>query len=167
MVERLVKHARVLWRAESILTEIRLKRMMTRSGLVAAAALIASFGLAMLNVAGFFWLEPAWGPAGAALWIGGADFVIALLLLLVALRAPAGREMELAMEVRQAALDGLEDDARLLQAELVALRDETFRLRDSLLGLVKHPLEAALTGLVVPLAGALLKGDRKKGKAGD
>lgn len=160
MVERLVKHARVLWRAESILTEIRLKRMMTQSGLLALAALIAAFGLAMLNVAGFFWLEPGWGPAGAALWIGGADFVIALVLLLLALRAPAGREMELAMEVRQAAIDGLEDDARVLQAELLDLRS-------SLLGLVKHPLEAALTGLVVPLAGALLKSDRKKGKGED
>lgn len=157
MVERLVKHARVLWRAESILTEIRLKRMMTRTGLLAVAALIAAFGLAMLNVAGFFWLAPGWGPAGAALWVGGADIIVALVLLLVALRAPAGREMELAMEVRQAALDGLEDDARLLQTELVSLRH-------SVLGLVKHPLEAALTGLAVPLAGALLKGGRKKGE---
>jgi hypothetical protein len=167
MVERLVKHARVLWRAESILTEIRLRRMMTRTGLLAAAALIAAFGLAMLNVAGFFWLEPGWGPAGAACWVGGADFVIALVLLLVALRAPAGREMELALEVRQAALDGLEDDARLLQAELLSLKDETLRMRDSLLGLVKHPLEAALTGLVVPLAGALLKGSGKKSRTGE
>jgi len=84
--------------------------------------------------------------------------------VLISVWARPGRELELAHEVRRSALDALEAEARVVQQELVGLRDEVGRIRTSVARFIDHPLDAALSGLVVPLASAVVR-SLKKSKA--
>jgi hypothetical protein len=113
------RHARVLWRAESLIVEIKLRSALRRAGLVAFAGLIAVFGLAMLNVAAFFAIAPLWGEAWAMLAVAVADFIIAAILIAMASRETAGRDVEFATELRNQALEGIETESRVAADRLV------------------------------------------------
>ena len=161
MMDNLVRHLRILWGADSIIADIYLRLLVTRSGLVSFAGLIATFGLLMFNVAGYLGLEQVWGRVWAAVAMGLIDFVISLLLVVIASRSKPGRELDLALEVRGIALRGLEDEAAAVQAELVALRDEFRAARANVARFVKHPLDTALPALIGPLGGIVLKSLKK------
>jgi hypothetical protein len=161
MMDSLVRHLRILWRADSIIADIYLRLLVNRSGLISFAGLIAVFGLLMLNVAGYLALEQIWGRVWAAVAMSLIDFVISLLLVMIAARTKPGRELDLALEVRGIALRGLENEASAVQAELVALRDEFHDLKANLTRFVKHPLDTTLPTLIGPLGSILLKALKK------
>ena len=52
--ENVVKHLRALWRTDRIIAEIRMRHMLVGLGLRAFAALIAAFGLLMLELSAYF-----------------------------------------------------------------------------------------------------------------
>jgi hypothetical protein len=106
------RNARVLWRAESLIVEIKLKSALRRMGFVAFAGLIAVFGLGMLNVAAYFALRPYWGDALAMLAVAVADFIIAGILVALASRDAASRDLEFATELRDQAIEGIELESR-------------------------------------------------------
>jgi hypothetical protein len=164
MLDNVIRNLHVLWRADSIIADIHLRLLLKRSGLRAFAALIAAFGLLMLNVTGFFAFQQYWGPVWAAAAVSALDLVVALILGLIAARARPGRELELAQEVRRSALDALEAEGRVVQQELSGIRDEIGKIRSTVTQFVNHPLDAALSGLVVPLTGALVRSLRKSSK---
>ena len=161
MMDNLVRNLRVLWRAESIIADIRVRQMMARSSMRGIAALLGGFAFLMGNLALFFALEQAWGAIWAAALIGLANLLLAIILLVVAERAKPGREMELALEVRNTALQALETDAQVIQQQLAEFRDEVRGVREAVVGFVRHPLDAVLPGMLVPLAGAVIKGLKK------
>lgn len=161
MMDNVARNLRVLWRAESIIADIRVRQMMTRSSLRGIAALLAAFAYLMANLSLFFALQEAWGPIWAAAVIATANLLLALVLLIVAQRSKPGREMELALEVRNGALQALEADAQALQQQLSEFRDEVRGVRDAVVGFVRHPLDSVLPSLLVPLAGAVIKGLKK------
>ncbi|MFC1455958.1 phage holin family protein [Microvirga arabica] len=158
MMDNLVRNLRVLWRAESIIADIRFRQMMTRSSLRGIAALLGAFAFLMGNLALFFALEQAWGTIWAAVLIGLANLLLAIILLVVAERSKPGREMELALEVRNMALQSLETDAQAIQQQLSDFRNEVRGVREAVVGFVRHPLDSVLPGMLVPLAGAVIKG---------
>jgi hypothetical protein len=160
-MDRTMRNLRALWRAESIVADVRLRQFVTRVGLRTAAAALGLFGLMMANIAVFFALQQVWGPIWAAAAIGGFNIALALILFVVAARIDAGRELDLAMEVRNLALQELEVDARALQTQFVGLRDEVIGMKQSLGSFIRHPLDAALPQLLVPLAGLIIKSLRK------
>ena len=164
MMDNIVRNLRVLWRAESIIADIRFRQLVAKSGLKAAAAFLGIFAFLMGNLAAFFALQEIWGSVWAAAAISGANLLLAIVLLLVAERAKPGREMELALEVRNMALQSLEEDAQAVQLQLTELREEVRGVRQAIVGFVKHPLDAVLPGMLVPLAGAVVKGLRKSGE---
>lgn len=149
-INALIRHGRVLWRAERLIGEIRLKRILRQSGLVAFAGLIASFGLAMLNVAAYFALAPLWGDARAMLAVGVADLVIAGILVIIAANPGSNAELDLAAELRDHAIEGLETEAKATA--------------DRVTGIVTGPLSMAggATSLLLSLLTGFLRG-RKKG----
>ncbi len=118
-ISAILRHARVLFRAESLIIEIKLRSAMRRAGLAAFAGLIAVFGLAMLNVAAFFALAPMWGDALAMLAVAIVDFIIAGILLAVASRDPASRDLEFATELRDQAMEGIETESKIAADRLV------------------------------------------------
>ena len=85
-----------------------------------------------------------------------ANLLLAVVMLIVAQRSKPGREMELASEVRNSALPASEMDAQVLQQQLAEFRDEVRGVREAVVGVVRHPLDSVLPGLLVPLAGAVI-----------
>src|SRR5471032_2264758 len=112
------KHLRVLWRTDRIIADIRMRHMLVGLGLRAFAALIAAFGLLMLELSVYFALVQIWSAISAAAILGGLNFLIAAVLLAIAARPPAGRELELANEIHGSAVDALQIEARAMQSQV-------------------------------------------------
>jgi hypothetical protein len=68
--ENVVKNLRVLWRTDRIIADIRMRHMLVGLGLRAFAALIAAFGLLMLELSAYFALVQIWSAISAAAILG-------------------------------------------------------------------------------------------------
>jgi hypothetical protein len=145
--ENIVKHLRVLWRTDRIIADIRMRHLLVGLGLKAFAALIAAFGLLMLELSAYFALVQIWSAIYAAAILGAVNFVIAALLFLIAARPPSGRELELATEIHGASVDALQIEARALQSQVS--------------GAIHHPLNSVLPLLIIPLLTIIIKSLRK------
>jgi len=141
--ENVVKHLRALWRTDRIIADIRLRHLLVGLGLRAFAALIAAFGLLMLELSAYFALIQIWSAISAAAILGAVNFAIAALLFVVASRQPSGRDLELANEIHSTSVDALQLEVRALQSELS--------------GMIHHPLNGVLPLLIVPLITIIIK----------
>ena len=148
--DNVVKNLRALWRTDRIIAELRLRHMLVGLGLRAFAALIAAFGLLMLELSAYFALVQIWSASSAAAILGALNFAIAAVLFAIAGRAPAGRELELANEIHGSAMEALQNEARGMQQQFV--------------GMVHHPLNSALPLILVPLISIVVK-SLKRSKA--
>ena len=140
--ENVVKHLRVLWRTDRIIADIRLRHLLVGLGLRAFAALIAAFGLLMLELSAYFALIQIWSAILAAAILGAINFAIAAILFLIAGRSPSGRELDLANEIHDTSVEALQLEARSLQAQIS--------------GAVHHPLNG-IVPLLVPLITIIVK----------
>jgi hypothetical protein len=141
--ENIVKHLRVLWRTDRIIADLRMRHLLVGLGLRAFAALIAAFGLLMLELSAYFALVQIWSATSAAAVLGVANFVIAAALFAIAARPLAARELELATEIHGSSVDALQREARALQSQVF--------------GAVHHPLNGILPLLIVPLITIIIK----------
>jgi hypothetical protein len=145
--ENIVKQLRVLWRTDRIIADIRMRHMLVGLGLRAFAALIAAFGLLMLELSAYFALVQIWSAISAAAILGVLNFVIAALLFAIAARPPGGRELELANEIHTSSIEALQLEARALQSQVS--------------GAIHHPLNGILPLLIVPLITIIIKSLKK------
>lgn len=145
--DNVVKNLRALWRTDRIIAELRMRHMLVGLGLRAFAALIAAFGLLMLELAAYFALVQIWSAISAAAILGGVNFAIAAVLFVIAGRAPAGRELELANEIHGSAVEALQIEARGMQQQFA--------------GMVQHPLNSALPLILVPLITIIVRSLKK------
>jgi len=141
--ENVVKHLRALWRTDRIIADIKLRHLVMGLGLRAFAALIAAFGLLMLELSAYFALVRIWSAISAAAILGAVNFAIAAMLFALASRPPSGRELELANEIHGTSVDALQLEVRGLQSELS--------------GMMHHPLNGVLPLLIVPLITIIIK----------
>ncbi len=144
--ENVAKHLRVLWRTDRIIADIRLRHLLIGLGLRAFAALIAAFGLLMLELSAYFALVQIWSAILAAAILGAINFVIAAILFLIAGRSPAGRELDLANEIHDASIEALQLEAHALQAQFSSA--------------ARHPLNG-LVPLLVPLITIIIRSLKK------
>jgi len=145
-LENLARHLGVMLRADAIIADIQLRSRSSKLACQAAAFLIALFGLVMLGLAGFYALSVIWGPAWAAAAIGAGFLVIAAILMIVAGASRPTHELKLALDVHNAALEGMTLEARRLGEQFTSAG-----------ALLRHPFESSLPSLVVPLASVILK----------
>jgi hypothetical protein len=145
--ENVIKHLRALWRTDRIIAEIQMRHMLIGLGLRAFAALIAAFGLLMLELSAYFALVQIWSAISAAAILGAVNFAIAAILFLIAGRPPSGREIELATEIHGSSIDALQIEARALQSQVS--------------GAFHHPLNSVLPLLIVPLITIIVKSLKK------
>jgi hypothetical protein len=145
--EKVVKHLRVLWRTDRIIADIRMRHLLVGVGLRAFAALIAAFGLLMLELSAYFALVQIWSAIFAAAILGAANFVIVAVLFVIAARPPSGRELELANEIHDSSVEALQLEARALQSQVS--------------GMIHHPLNGVLPLLIVPLITIIIKSLKK------
>jgi hypothetical protein len=148
--ESLIRNAKVLLRAERIAADIQVRHLVARSGVQLVAGLVGLFGLVMLGVAAFLALEQRYGPIAAATIVGAAAVFIAGVMFLIASRMSPGRDLELAHTLRDQAGEALLADVRSVEGNVLGLAK-----------MIRNPLDGALPGLIVPLAGILLKSLRK------
>ncbi len=83
-----------------------------------------------------------------------------------ALWYPKSRELTLALEARQEAIQNFELDARLIQNQFSALTDEVRGIKTSMTNFIRHPLDEALSQLITPLAAILIRSLEKKRASG-
>jgi hypothetical protein len=145
--DSIVNNLRTLWRTDRIIAEIRLRHMLVGLGLRAFAALIAGFGLLMLELVAYFALVQIVTAIAAAAILSTFNFAIAIVLFVIAGRPPAGRELELANEIHGSAVDALQVEARALQSQFS--------------GMVHHPLNSAIPMLLVPLITIIVRSLKK------
>lgn len=145
--ENVIKHLRALWRTDRIIADIRLRQMLASLILRALAALIAAFGLLMLELAAYFALIQIWSAISAAAILGIVNFLIAAILFAIAARPPSGRDLELANEIHASSVEALQLEARGLQSQLA--------------GVIHHPLNGILPLLIPTLIAVIVKGLRK------
>ncbi len=140
--EKVVKHLRALWRTDRIIADIRLRHLLVGLGLRAFAALIAAFGLLMLELSAYFALVQIWSAIVAAAILGAVNFAIAAALFAIAGRAPSGRDIELANEIHDASIEALQLESRAFQAQMSSA--------------VHHPL-STIVPVLVPLIAIIVK----------
>jgi len=153
VLHRVFRHVRVLLHVELTIAAARVRVTMHRSIFYALAGLIALFGIGMLNVAAFFAGEAHWGPVGAAVAVAVGDFFLALIVTGVALAVGPGADLDAAVELRQAALDGID-------AELAASQEPLAWLSRA----ARNPIDTALPVVMIPLITAIVRGLRKNKK---
>jgi hypothetical protein len=140
--ENVIKNLRILWRTDRIIADIRMRHLLIGMGMRALAALIAAFGLLMLELAAYFALVQIWSAILAAAILGGINFVIAAILFVIAMRPPTSRELDFATEIHGSAIDALQADVRGLQSQAS--------------NLIHHPLNGVLP-LLVPLVTTIIQ----------
>ncbi len=148
--ESILRNARVVLRADAIIADIHLRALVARSGLQVVAVLVGLFGAVMLGIAAFLALERAFGPIVAAVIVGGGALVVAAIVWVVAAGIAPGRDLELAQQLRDSATEALVADLREAEADLAGFTR-----------VLRNPLDGALPGLIIPLAGILLKSLRR------
>jgi len=149
--ESIVKNLRVLWRTDRIIADIRMRHLLIGLGLRAFAALIAAFGLLMLELSAYFALVQIWSAISAAAILGVVNFAIAAMLFVIAAKPPSGRELELATEIHGSSVDALQLEARALQSQVS--------------GMIHHPLNGILPLLIVPLITIIVRSLKKPAAA--
>ena len=146
-VENLIRNLRVLWRADRIVAEIRLRRMLIGLASSIFATLFATFGVLVLELAAYFALIQYWTAIAAAVLLGVVNFLLGGLILLVASRKARDRgEFETAVALHNSATEALQSQARSF---------DTSRP-------VASGLEAVLPSLVVPAVGLVMKSLRQR-----
>lgn len=108
--ENIVRQVRVLWRTDRIVAELKLRQLAIGMGLSALAALIATFGLLSLELAAYFALVRILSAIASAALLGLGNFVIAAAIFIVASRPFSSRELTLATEVHNSAIDALQQE---------------------------------------------------------
>lgn len=162
MMDHLFRDLQVLRKADFLIGKIWLNVLARRFGLFALAALIAVFGLGMANVAGFYALQATVGAVWAAAIVAAVDLAIAAIVLLVASQSGPGPELDLALEVRNMAMEAIQADTRDLKLTFDALGQDVKSVTANITQLVQNPLDAAAQKLLIPAALSLLRGLRSK-----
>jgi hypothetical protein len=148
----IVRNLRLLWRADKIIAEMRLRHMLVGLGLLAFAALVSAFGLLMFELAAYFALVNVVSAVTAAAILSAINLLIALMLAVIASRRSLGQELTLANEIHDNAIEALQLDVQAAQAQLDRL--------------LHHPLEGVLP-LIVPLITAAISHLRKPAAASE
>ncbi|SFU13135.1 phage holin family protein [Sedimentitalea nanhaiensis] len=151
---RVSRNLSVLLRTERLIARRRMAVLRNQSALITFAALVATLGLIMLNVAGFFAMRQTMSPQGAALVTAFVDLGLAALIVWLALRMNADAELEPAIELRDLAVAELETDVEDTIAEARALGTDLRRI-------IRDPLGSLMPGILGTLLTLLIGGDKK------
>jgi len=162
MIDHLVRDLQVLRKADLLIGKIWLNVLARRMALFSFAGLVGLFGLGMANLAAYNALQPAIGVIWAAGVVAVADFAIAVIVLLVASKSQPGPELDVAFEVRRAALESIHEDARDLKLTIDALGQEIRSVKANITSVVHNPLDVAAEKLLIPAALSILRGLRSK-----
>ena len=162
MIDDLARDLHLLQKADSVIGRIWLNAMARRVGLFAFAGLIAVFGLAMMNVAGFYGLQTYMDPVWSATLVALVDFALFAILILAGKNSAPGSEINQALDIRKMALESVQADVSDLKNTVDAFRQEVRDAKDSIVAFAHNPLDSAVQNLLVPAAISIISGLRTK-----
>jgi len=116
-----IRDARILAEAELLRARAGARSLVKQSLFQVVAVLLGLGGLLMLVVAGFLALSGAFGTLNAALLMGSALFLLALVLVIVARPLSRSPELDAAERASKQAREDLRSDTAALQAVLKVL----------------------------------------------
>jgi putative superfamily III holin-X len=157
MVDDFIRDLRLLLKADALIGKIWVRCMVRQFGLFAFAGLIAVFGLAMADVAGFYALQASLGPIWAAALMAIGDFVLAAMVMLIGRNSQPGPEIDQAFDIRKMAIESLQVDARELKVTVDTFGQEIQDAKDSIAGFLHNPLDAAVQDLLIPAATSIIR----------
>lgn len=163
-MSRVTRNLQLLLRSERVLAEMQFRLVSRKLALLSVAGMLSLLALAMLNVSGYFALEPSLGAANAALIVGLCDAVLASLLAGVAMLLATGPEEDMVREVRDMAVEELGTELEAVQGKLMEVREGVETVRANVASFVQNPLDALLPHLIGPAVTAVtsLAKTRKK-----
>ena len=141
-------------RSERLMAERRMAVIGKQTGLLAFAILVAAIGVVMLTAAAYLALADWLGPPLAALIVSLVDFALAGMFVMIAGNQSAEDELMPVMEVRDMAVDDLNQEIQMATQEARAVVD-------GIRSIGQNPLGLANAGMIAPLITALLKALRK------
>lgn len=153
-MSRLVRNASVVLKSERLIARRRIAVLRTQSGLLALAGVAAAVGLLATNAAIYFKLAETMSQASAAGWLAAGNFVLAVLLVVIAGRINADADVAAAEELRDLAMADLETEVTSMVAQVQGLASAVGAVR-------RDPLGAALPGLAGAIIAAILKARKK------
>jgi hypothetical protein len=162
MIEDLMQDLRLLQKADSLIARFWLRVAARRFALALFAGLVALFGLAMANLAGFRALEGALGPVWAPAVVALVDLALAAIVWGLGAAIKPDSAIDLAFDVRQMAVEALQADARDLRTIVDTLGSQMRGIKETVVGLAHNPFDAAAQQLLVPTALSILKGLRTR-----
>ena len=139
---RIVQLLRLAAQAEALRWRRTGRGYAIQAGLGAAAAVFALMLIIMLHVAALIWLSADWTSLSAALIVAGADLLVALILVWLAVRHAEDSVAVEALRVRDDALRQVGDTTARAAMVLPLLRSQSAK---------KGLIGAALTAVVVGL----------------
>jgi hypothetical protein len=116
----------------------------------------------MADVASFCALRASLGPIWAAALMTIGDFVLAAIVMLIGRNSEPGTEIDQAFDIRKAAIESLQVDARELKVTVDTLGQGIQEAKDSIVGFLHNPLDAAVQDLLIPAATSIIGEFRSK-----
>ncbi len=149
-MNRISRNISIILRAEQSIARRRMAVLRNQSGLMVFAGLIAVVGIIMLNVAAFYELSVTMSPQKAALIVALVNLALAILLVAIASRMSAAKDIKPVEELRDLAISDLELE---IQSAVDELRD----LGHSVRRMASDPLGNLLPSIIAPLLASLIR----------
>lgn len=151
-MNRISKSVSLIIRSERLMAQRRRAVIGKQACLLGFGILVAGIGVVMITVSAYLALAVSLGAPLAALIVSLVDFALAGVLVLVASKQSAEEELKPVTEVRDMAMDDLDQEFQMATQEVRTFIDgvRTFG---------QNPL--ADIGLIAPLITAALKGLKK------
>ena len=153
-MNRISKSVSLIIRSERLMAERRMAVIGKQTGLLAFGILVAGIGVIMLTASAYLALAEWLGPPLAALIVSLVDFALAVALVMIASKQSAEVEIKPVIEVRDMAVDDLNQELQLATQDARALVE-------GVRAIGQNPLGLANVGMIAPLITALLKSLRK------
>ena len=149
-MNRISKSVSLVIRSERLMAERRMAVIGKQTGLLAFGVLVAGIGVIMITGAAYLALAEWLGPPLAALIVSLVDFALAIAVVMIASKQSAEEEIRPVMEVRDMAMDDLDQEFQIATQDVRAVVD-------GVRAIGQNPLGLGNIGMFAPLITALLK----------
>ena len=153
-MNRISRNISIILKAEQTITRRRMAVLRNQTGLMAFAGVVAAIGLVLFNVAVFYTLRVEMSPQAAAITLSLLNFGLAGLLIIVATRMSAAKDVLPVEELRDMAIDDLESE---VQGVVEEVRDLGANVRR----IARDPLGNLLPSVLAPLIASLIRSQKK------
>jgi len=153
-VNRISRSVSLIIRSERLMAERRMAVIGKQAGLLAFGILVAGIGVVMLTASAYLALAEWLSPPLAALIVSLVDFALAGALVMIVSKQSAEDEIKPVLELRDMAMDDLDQEFHIATQEVRAVID-------GVRALGQNPMGLGNVGMIAPLITALLKALRK------